>query len=74
MSAPILLPTIARAPNNPKTAPDAPTEALYKDAKYAEVKEPVRSEKKKTIRNFCFPYAASSGDPKIIKEYILNPR
>ena len=33
MSAPIFLPTIARAPNNPKIAPDAPTDALYKDAK-----------------------------------------
>jgi hypothetical protein len=67
-------PTIAKAPNNPKIAPDAPTEAPYKDAKYAEVKDPVKSEKKKTIRNFCFPNAASSGLPKTIKEYILNPR
>ena len=33
MSAPILLPTIASAPNKPKIAPDAPTDALYKDAK-----------------------------------------
>mgnify|MGYP000553966049 CR=1 FL=1 len=50
ISAPILLPTIARAPNKPKIAPDAPTDALYKDAKYADVKEPVKSEKKKTIK------------------------
>ncbi len=33
ISAPIRFPTIASAPNNPKIAPDAPTEALYSDAK-----------------------------------------
>ena len=33
ISAPIRFPTIARAPNNPKIAPDAPTDALYKEAK-----------------------------------------
>ena len=54
-SAPIFLPTTTIAPNNPKTAPDAPTDVPYIGAKYAEANEPVRSEKKNTVRYFFLP-------------------
>jgi hypothetical protein len=43
-------------------------------AKYAEVSDPVESEKKKTVKSFCLPNASSRGLPKTISEYILKPR
>ncbi len=49
---PILFPTIASAPNNPKTAPDAPTDCPFIGARNADVREPVKSEIKKIINEF----------------------
>ncbi len=53
--APMVFPTIKKAPNKPKTAPDAPTDAWLEVFKNTEASEPVKSETVKTIKNLFLP-------------------
>lgn len=55
MFAPIVFPTIKKAPNKPKTAPEAPTDAKFEVFRNTEESEPVKSEIVKTIKNLFLP-------------------
>ena len=55
MFAPIVFPTIKKAPNKPKTAPEAPTDAKFEVFRNTEVSEPVKSETVKIIKNLFLP-------------------
>ena len=50
-----IFPTIKKAPNKPKIAPDAPTDAWFETFKNTEASEPVKSEMVKINKNLFLP-------------------
>ena len=51
----MVFPTIKKAPNKPKIAPDAPTEAKFEVFKNTEVSDPVSSEMVNIVKNLFLP-------------------
>jgi len=51
----MVFPTIKKAPNKPKVAPDAPTEAKLEVFKNTEASEPVKSEMANIVKNLFLP-------------------